>query len=83
MCALQFQLTFGFRFSISKSDCDVILCIQLSLCQVHPANTRPDALFKKFPYAEIVTHQTKQHFSDLLLSNLGEPVQIVASVSCS
>ncbi len=33
--------------------------------------------------AEIETHQTKQHFSNLLLSNFGEPVWIVSSVSCS
>ncbi len=32
---------------------------------------------------EIETHQTRQHFSNLLLSNFGEPVRIVASVSCS
>ncbi len=32
--------------------------------------------------AEIETLQTRQHFSNLLLSNLGEPVWIVASVSC-
>ncbi len=33
--------------------------------------------------AEIKTHQTRQHFFNLLLSNVGEPVWIVASVSCS
>ncbi len=33
--------------------------------------------------AEIETHQTRQHFFNLLLYNFGEPVQIVASVSCS
>ncbi len=33
--------------------------------------------------AEIETHQTRQHFSNLLLSNFGDPVWIVASVSCS
>ncbi len=33
--------------------------------------------------AEIETHQTRQCFSNLLLSNFGEPVRIVASVSCS
>ncbi len=31
--------------------------------------------------AEIKTHQTRQRFSNLLLSNFGEPVRIVASVS--
>ncbi len=46
-------------------------------------------LYAKFwPYhlnaaAEIETHQTRQRFSNLLLSNFGEPVRIVASVSCS
>ncbi len=46
-------------------------------------------LYAKFwPYhlnaaAEIETHQTRQHFYNLLLSNFGEPVRIVASVSCS
>ncbi len=46
-------------------------------------------LYSKFwPYllnvaAEIETHQTRQRFSNLLLSNFGEPVLIVASVSCS
>ncbi len=30
--------------------------------------------------AEIETHQTRQRFSNLLLSNFGDPVQIVASV---
>ncbi len=45
-------------------------------------------LYAKFwPYhlnvaAEIETHQTRQHFSNLLLSNFGEPVWIVATVSC-
>ncbi len=43
---------------------------------------------KFWPYhlnvaAEIETHQTRQRFSNLLLSNFGEPVRIVASVSCS
>ncbi len=44
-------------------------------------------LYAKFwPYylnvvAEIETHQTRQRFSNLLLSNYGEPVRIVASVS--
>ncbi len=44
-------------------------------------------LYVKFwPYhlnvaAEIKTHQTRQRFSNLLLSNFGEPVRIVASVS--
>ncbi len=33
--------------------------------------------------AEIETHQTRQRFSNLLLSNFGESVWIVASVSCS
>ncbi len=33
--------------------------------------------------AEIKTHQTRQHFSNLLLSNVGDPVWIVSSVSCS
>ncbi len=43
-------------------------------------------LYAKFwPYhlnvaTEIETHQTRQRFSNLLLSNFGEPVQIVASV---
>ncbi len=42
---------------------------------------------KFWPYhlnfaAEIKTHQTRQCFSNLLLSNFGEPVWIVASVSC-
>ncbi len=46
-------------------------------------------LYTKFwPYhlnlaAEIETHQTRQRFSNLLLSNFGEPVRIVDSVSCS
>ncbi len=46
-------------------------------------------LYAKFwPYhlnvaAEIETRQTRQCFSNLLLSNFGEPVWIVASVSCS
>ncbi len=46
-------------------------------------------LYTKFwPYhlnvaAEIETHQTRQRFSNLLLSNFGELVRIVASVSCS
>ncbi len=46
-------------------------------------------LYAKFwPYhlnvaAEIKTHQTRQRFSNLLLSNFGDPVWIVASVSCS
>ncbi len=46
-------------------------------------------LYAKFwPYhpnvaAEIETHQTRQRFSNLLLSNFGEPVWILASVSCS
>ncbi len=46
-------------------------------------------LYAKFwPYrlnlaAEIETHQTRQRFSNLLLSNFGEPVWIVDSVSCS
>ncbi len=45
-------------------------------------------LYAKFwPYhlnvaAEIKTHQTRQRFSNLLLSNSDEPVRIVASVSC-
>ncbi len=45
-------------------------------------------IYAKFwPYhlnvtAEIETHQTRQIFSNLLLSNSDEPVQIVASVSC-
>ncbi len=48
-----------------------------------------NVLYAKFwPYhlnvaAEIETHQTRQRFSNLLLSNFGEPVWIVASVSCS
>ncbi len=33
--------------------------------------------------AEIKTHQTRQRFSNLLLSNFGESVWIVSSVSCS
>ncbi len=33
--------------------------------------------------AEIKTHQTRQRFSNLLLSNFGESVWIIASVSCS
>ncbi len=33
--------------------------------------------------AEIETHQTRQRFSNLLLPNFGEPMWIVASVSCS
>ncbi len=33
--------------------------------------------------AEIKTHQIRQRFINLLLSNFGEPVWIVASVSCS
>ncbi len=33
--------------------------------------------------AEIKTHQTRQCFYNLLLSNFGDPVWIVASVSCS
>ncbi len=33
--------------------------------------------------AEIETHQTRQRFSNLLLSNFGEPVRIIASISCS
>ncbi len=46
-------------------------------------------LYAKFwPYhlnvaAETETHQIRQRFSNLLLSNFGEPVWIVASVSCS
>ncbi len=46
-------------------------------------------LYAKFwPYhlnvaAEIETHQTRKHFSNLLLSNFGESVWIVASVCCS
>ncbi len=46
-------------------------------------------LYAKFwPYhlnvaAEIETHQTRQRCSNLLLFNLGEPVWIVSSVSCS
>ncbi len=46
-------------------------------------------LYAKFwPYhlnvtAEINTQQTRQRFSNLLLSNFGEPVWIVAPVSCS
>ncbi len=42
-------------------------------------------LYAMFFYvaAEIETHQTRQHFSNLLLSNFGEPVWIVVSVSCS
>jgi len=46
-------------------------------------------LYVKFwPYhlkvaAAIETHQTRQRFSNLLLSNFGEPVRIIASVSCS
>ncbi len=32
--------------------------------------------------AEIETHQTRQRFFNLLLSNFGEPVWIVSSVSC-
>ncbi len=46
-------------------------------------------LYAKFwPYhlnvaAEIETHQTMQRFYNLLLSNFGESVWIVASVSCS
>ncbi len=46
-------------------------------------------LYVKFwPYhrnvaAEIETHQTKLLFSNLLFSNFGEPVRIVASVCCS
>ncbi len=45
-------------------------------------------LYAKFcPYhlnvaAEIETHQTRQRFSNLLLSNFGEPVRIIASISC-
>ncbi len=45
-------------------------------------------IYAKFwPYhlnvaAEIETHQTRQLFSNLLLSNSDEPVWIVASVSC-
>ncbi len=35
------------------------------------------------PAAEIETHQTRQRFSNLLLSSFGEPVRIVSSVSCS
>ncbi len=43
---------------------------------------------KFWPYhlnvaAELETHQNRQHFSNLLLSNFGESVEIVASVSCS
>ncbi len=43
---------------------------------------------KFWPYhlniaAEIETHQTRQRFSNLLLSNFGDPVWIVSSVSCS
>ncbi len=34
-------------------------------------------------FGEIETHQTRQCFFNLLLSNFGEPVRIVASVSCS
>ncbi len=33
--------------------------------------------------AEVETHQTRQRFSNLLLSNFGDPVWIVPSVSCS
>ncbi len=46
-------------------------------------------LYAKFwPYhlnvaAEIKTHQTWQRFSNLLLSNFGDPVWIVAFISCS
>ncbi len=46
-------------------------------------------LYTKFwPYnlngaAEIETHQTRQCFSNLLLSNFSEPVWIVASLYCS
>ncbi len=46
-------------------------------------------LYAKFwPYhlnvvVEIGTRQTRQRFYNLLLSNFGEPVWIVASVSCS
>ncbi len=46
-------------------------------------------LYVKFwPYhlnvaAEIETHQIRQRFSNLLLSNSGKPVWIVVSVSCS
>ncbi len=46
-------------------------------------------LYAKFwPYhlnvaAEIETHQTRQRFSNLLLSGFGDPVWIVSSVSCS
>ncbi len=46
-------------------------------------------LYAKFwPYhlnvaAEIEAHQTRQRFSNLLSSNFGEPVRIVAFVSCS
>ncbi len=43
---------------------------------------------KVWPYhlnvaAEIETHQTRQCFYNLLLSNFGDPVWIVASVCCS
>ncbi len=49
----------------------------------------PCVLYAKFwPYhlnvaAEIETHQTRQRFSNLLLSDFGEPLRIVAAVSCS
>ncbi len=47
-----------------------------------------DLFFFQIPYhlnvaAEIETHQTRQSFSNLLLFNFGEPVRIVASISCS
>ncbi len=32
---------------------------------------------------EFESHQTRKRFSNLLLSNFGDPVRIVASVSCS
>ncbi len=47
-------------------------------CSLRQILTRPSEC-----RAEIETPETRQRFSNILLSNFGEPVRIVASISCS